>query len=641
MYKNISKHLRANRIIVFIWIMLLSGGVNAQEQLRPLKSNQILKNADARDEIFRLPAIDLPFFDDFYPIDVYPDATLWEDDLVYVNATYPVGPPTIGVATFDGLDANGDPYSIISEASGEADLLTSVQIDLSGLDGSDNVYLSFFFQAGGLGEQPTYDSTDLENQDVLMVEFLDTMGQWDTLWIEGGDTLKPFEQVFVKVDDDKYFYDAFQFRFKAIGRLTGAYDHWQLDYVRLDKNRDPVIEQNIPEMAYQYWPSPLISPYYAMPYNQFDSTYVADSHSVFIRNNFVQATTDIIDFYTSRELSTGTVLNTYAGPSRDLGPLLDLREDYESFNIPEDVDEDTVIIRTTYNFLVTAEDTSNVVSNRNNRVVKDQVFNNFYSFDDGSAERAYILQVRRNDALYGRVAIKYEAKTADTLQAVKMHFVNFNQEVDLVNFALIVWQSLETDTTDEVVLYRQDFIRVGDLLTGDTISSVNGFTYVPIVAEYILDELDELIVEGEFYVGYEVGVNVELPIGLDLNTDGSDFHFVSFGQFWSPTQFAGSVMINPVLGDALDDRYVLDSRDNEILFGLEVYPNPVTDKLVVRSDLSEGIIEVMDILGRPVLEQKTAFEDYIDVSGLQPGVYILRLTDIRTGSSTARQFVKQ
>ncbi|MCB0786632.1 MAG: hypothetical protein KDC02_20790, partial [Flavobacteriales bacterium] len=35
---------------------------------------------------------------------------LWEDDYAYINGTYPVDPPPIGVATFDGLDRTGFPY---------------------------------------------------------------------------------------------------------------------------------------------------------------------------------------------------------------------------------------------------------------------------------------------------------------------------------------------------------------------------------------------------------------------------------------------------------------------------------------------------------------------------------------------------
>jgi len=40
---------------------------------------------------------------------------LWEDDDVYINGTYPIDPPTIGVATFDGLARDGHPYNPRSE----------------------------------------------------------------------------------------------------------------------------------------------------------------------------------------------------------------------------------------------------------------------------------------------------------------------------------------------------------------------------------------------------------------------------------------------------------------------------------------------------------------------------------------------
>ena len=38
---------------------------------------------------------------------------------------------------------------------------------------------------------------------------------------------------------------------------------------------------------------------------------------------------------------------------------------------------------------------------------------------------------------------------------------------------------------------------------------------------------------------------------------------------------------------------------------------------------------------------KVVFEDYIDVEGLIPGIYILYMTDEASGSKAARQFVKQ
>ena len=51
--------------------------------------------------------LSLPFIDDFSYDSHQVDNDLWMESSVFVNRTYPINPPTIGVATFDGLDANG------------------------------------------------------------------------------------------------------------------------------------------------------------------------------------------------------------------------------------------------------------------------------------------------------------------------------------------------------------------------------------------------------------------------------------------------------------------------------------------------------------------------------------------------------
>ena len=79
-------------------------------------------------------------------------ASLWQDEFVFKNDNFPVGPPSIGVVTFDGLDENGYPYDWSSaSAQGVADFLTSKPINLGSSQVADSVYLSFLYQAGGLG----------------------------------------------------------------------------------------------------------------------------------------------------------------------------------------------------------------------------------------------------------------------------------------------------------------------------------------------------------------------------------------------------------------------------------------------------------------------------------------------------------
>ncbi|HEY0262021.1 MAG TPA: hypothetical protein VGB95_03285 [Chitinophagales bacterium] len=55
----------------------------------------------------------------------------WMNNLAYWNTTYPILPPTIGVATLDGLNQYGLPYNNASSViRGKADTLTSKPIDL-------------------------------------------------------------------------------------------------------------------------------------------------------------------------------------------------------------------------------------------------------------------------------------------------------------------------------------------------------------------------------------------------------------------------------------------------------------------------------------------------------------------------------
>ncbi len=94
--------------------------------------------------------LNLPFFDDFSAAKVYPDAARWTNHAVFVNPDFPVDPPSINVATFDGLDPQGNAYEGINgNIFGAADTLTSQAINLSSFDPSDSLVLSFFYQAQG------------------------------------------------------------------------------------------------------------------------------------------------------------------------------------------------------------------------------------------------------------------------------------------------------------------------------------------------------------------------------------------------------------------------------------------------------------------------------------------------------------
>jgi hypothetical protein len=217
------------------------------------------------------------------------DDAIWQDNFVYRNSRFPINPPTIGVATFDGLDENGYPYDFSTQTSyGEADYLTSKPINL-GFDifsnpytPADSIYLSFYYQTAGRGEDP-------EGEDSLFLEFWTPSGQiWKRIWsIPGFDGDSVFRQKIIRIDNGLYLQNGFKFRFGNYSTLSGSLDHWHLDYVFLNEFRthaDTIRD----DVAFQFSPSSLLEEYSSVPWAHYKwnpSSYMADTLSTFQRNN--------------------------------------------------------------------------------------------------------------------------------------------------------------------------------------------------------------------------------------------------------------------------------------------------------------------------------------------------------------------
>ena len=216
--------------------VLISFSTFSQEVIRPLRTNLNYIYEDLMVEK-KLPvqvasktqsvSLNIPFIDDFYyaPTSPYPDQNKWSDFQVYVNSGFPIAPPSIGVATFDGLNAYGYPYYPTltnNQVSRSADTLTSRAINLLTTAASqtlqivDSLALSFYYQARGNGDPP-------EPTDSLVLEFYKpAQDVWDTtVWFATGningninDTV--FKRGFVWISDTAFLHDGFQFRFRSL-----------------------------------------------------------------------------------------------------------------------------------------------------------------------------------------------------------------------------------------------------------------------------------------------------------------------------------------------------------------------------------------------------------------------------------------
>lgn len=72
-----------------------------------------------------------------------------------------------------------------------------------------------------------------------------------------------------------------------------------------------------------------------------------------------------------------------------------------------------------------------------------------------------------------------------------------------------------------------------------------------------------------------------------------------------------------------------NQKDNQIE-GLQIYPNPVTEKQVVVSTTSNTTkqIELFDLLGKKVYTTQSSAERVVlQLEDLKPGVYLIRITE--------------
>ncbi len=162
--------------------------------------------------------LNLPFYDDFSEITVYPDTGRWIDNEAFINATFPYYPINYGVATLDVIDATGHVYPEATPFTFLADHLTSKPIRLDSvfdpdlgqmkkLTPADSVYLSFYYQPQGRGDAPSqYDSLVLQfgvyNGDTIFSHFdsttvwgynyLDAMVEFGGEWLPPGFMILPY-----------------------------------------------------------------------------------------------------------------------------------------------------------------------------------------------------------------------------------------------------------------------------------------------------------------------------------------------------------------------------------------------------------------------------------------------------------------
>jgi hypothetical protein len=539
---------------------------------------------------------------------------LWEDDDVYINNTYPVLPPTIGVATFDGLSRTGLPYDFMNaSAHGIADRLTSVPINLQ-RPASDSIYLSFFYQARGL-------SGDIHGQEIdsLALEFYAPLEDlWYPVWSTPYDAMNPsiqppFRQVMIPIREFRYLQDGFRMRFFNYATLSGSFDHWHLDYVRLGAQRSRA-DTVIVDVAYVYPASSLLETFTSVPYENFKqtpATLMAGSVTMPQRN--LDVNDRFIDFgfrvgvldEPLQNFETG--INTANNASSVFNSVHPISSNHVYATPPEEgaMFYDVRFWTRTQPDLNSYNDTTRFV----------QEISNYYSYDDGSAEAGYGLNTAG-----GKLAYSFPLLGPGELRAVRMYFNPMSNQPPAAHpttgsFLLTIWQSLDPE-----VIIHQNFSFSSPEYRDH---GLNKFV------EYPLDSV--INVSGTIFVGWAQTNNVPMNLGFDRNRNNQNRIFFNVGNQWQNTVHQGSLMMRPVFVSDVDPWTGVEEPDQAITAPvLHLYPNPTNDafRIQVEDGFTNGHIQCMDAMGRVVAQERYTQGMFISTAGLSDGVYLVRLLDV-------------
>jgi hypothetical protein len=601
--------------ILVISLTISSMPITAQEYVSGLVKNRIVEDANSskRFSLKRFDATDtisLPFFDDFSSTTIFPDQRLWTDNYAYINSQFPVNPPTIGVATLDALDQNGALYSNASYTSFPADKLTSRYINLN-FPVDSNIYLSFFYQARGLGHLP-------KTTDSLLVQFLAPLQNiWKTVWGIPGDSLRPFRQVLIPVNDTAYLHSTFRFRFMNYASLSlstddpgrvGDNSDWNIDYVYLNKGRNA--HDTLPNDLAITSPLPsLLSYYESIPWNHF--TYAADElmASGKISVNYHYYSTKQSDSLgTDRTLKINSLYTNYKytfGPNANnihAGTTILYEPYYEKLNYDGN---DSALFRVT--FYLSNYGLNNSSNYRwNDTIRRTQVFKDYYAYDDGTAENGYGLYgVNTQNSM---VAYKFFSYKPDSLRAVDIYFNDVFNNANAKLFDLTVWES--QNASPGKILFSKS-----DTSFYPTFQSRNHFI------RYVLDQ--PVAIQDTFYVGWIQTTDGFLNVGLDVNKVSTSKMFININGSWQMSAIQGSWMIRPVFGK----RIITGIPEKIVSASIQLYPNPASDVLYLNQENninSQLNLSFYDLSGKLLLSSITS-GDPVNISSLANGLYIVRI----------------
>lgn len=612
------------------WQILSAQEVVSKLPLLPNHSNKNTKKSNQQ------KIIKLPFFDDFSTNKTYPNPEIWQDDDVLINNNYAIGMPSLGVATFDAVNAKGEHYHNASSNPYRADKLTSQIIDLEKAD-TQSLWLSFYYQPQGYGNAP-------EKEDSLIVEVTTDGKKWKKVWGTEGSSFEEFGKKILKLNlkqnidtnafklvmiplkEKVYKTNKFQFRFVNYASLSGKFnletainsDHWNIDYVYLNDHRSET-DTIFKDVAFVKPPNSFLRYWQSVPWRHYREVQKQELSKEFlhIRNNYNQVLNVKQTEILFKDLKSNQMIDSFNISQITANPFENQSIDWKFDGDPLFKSKNSKELSVQ---LILRLDTDDTIKN-NNIATQNYHFKNYYAYDDGSAENAYGI-----DATGAKVAYRFKSYLPDTLKAISMYFLQTQPKNEgLMSFSLCVWESNEG--------------KPGKLLLEDKGISPVFSEKINQFKEYKLSK--GIAVNGEFFIGWVQKDKRRINIGFDNNTNSKIQLFYNIYGSWQNSEANGSLMLRPILG------HLTTSSTNDYKYSkkqkIRLYPNP-TNQIVYFEGLEHTkdiiIIEIYNLQGVKISSTLLA-DNFLDVSFLNNGVYLVCIKIKNKISQTKRLIIAQ
>lgn len=548
---------------------------------------------------------------------------LWLNRQAYHNYRFAKKPWSLGVVTFDGLDENGFPYIFApTNITMTCDTLFSKPINMTTAEPQDSVYFSFLYQTEGYGDVP-------EEGDSLYLDFYDVVdARWRRVWAAGGEPVSDFKVAHIPVTNPNYFQNGFQFRFMNYGSPAGALDHFHVDYVHLrpfSGYQDTLFK----DYAFVYPITTLLKDYTSVPWKHYRNNpenKMSDSVKITVRNGSELPENNQngnVAIFFDEQLEGSFTLNasTLSGGNINYAPrtaYVSYHDFSQGYAFDENLSNDTMA---SFNWIANASaQFPNYTPN--DSTFGEQVFKNYYAYDDGSAEKAYGVF-----GIQSQLAYQFNAYQPDSLIAVQIHFVPSVNDISDNLFLLAVWD--DNNGRPGTKIYEDEFF----------------FPKLPKYRNernefhtYFFKDTMKVPVGERFYIGWRQIEEERLNVGFDMNNDNSDkiFWSVDGGNVWNNANFPGSLLMRPIVTSKLD--YTLGVKESVKKMNdkveFTVYPNPASHEVRFKLSNNElADIILMDLNGKVL---KTNSSDVqMNVQDLSSGIYIVRA--VQNGLSVGTQ----